>query len=186
MKVFTPKEYAKALRSFGSDIAKGKWVENAARDTMTLSDRRIFADGKNSVGGKIGTYSLKPIYIDPDSAPKAVRNIGKTGKKIKSGFYPKGYKQFRSQQGRESAFVNLNLTSELRIDYDNSKAQPRPEKVNNLTYKITLNKQINIDKKKGAENKYGVIFKLTTKEDKQFSKSMDFYYSQLLSKHLGK
>lgn len=186
MKVFTPKEYAEALRKIGDNLAKGVWVERAARDTMTLSDARIFSDGKNSKNTKIGNYSTKPIYIDPDAAPRAVSNTGKTGKKIKSGFYPKGYKQFRSQQGRESAFVNLRLTGELESDYANSTNGPRPIKINNLSYKITLNKQVNIDKKKGAEKKYGRIFLLTRKEDKQFNRSMNFEYQQVINKILGK
>lgn len=186
MKELTPKQYAAKLNAMNAELAKGMWIEKAAKDTMSVSDKRIFSQGKDSTGGKIGSYSVKPIYISGDDAPRAVNHKGKTGKKIKGGYYKGGYKQFRKQQGRESKFVNLRLTGELRSDYDNSDAGPTPIKVNNLTYKVTLNKPINIKKKQGAEDKYGLIFPLTKKEDTLFSKSMDFHYEQVVKRHLGR
>jgi len=183
-------DLAKKFKQFAAEFATGKIVELAARDTMTLSVPRIFQKGITTNGGSF-TYSTKPGYFT--NGPKASNKKGKTGKTIKTGFYPGGYAEFRSQQGRENSFVNWRLTNELQSDYANAKisvkadqvAKGVPIKVNNNTYLITLNKQINIDKKAGLEKKYGTIFQLTVDEEVQFTKTSDFLLGKLVNKVFG-
>lgn len=181
----TPKQWKEKMQRFLREVARGKFVEQAARDVMTVTDQRIFSQGKKTSGGKIGSYSLKPIYISPDAAPRAVRNVGKTGKRIKSGYYAGGYKQFRQQQGREAGFVNLRLSGEMRNDMANSTGAPKPEKLTPLSYRVTISKPVNIAKRKGLEKKYGTVFDLTRQEDQRFHQLAAFYYGEVQARHFG-
>lgn len=151
---------------------------------------RIFEQGKNSSGGKIGSYnSTKPIYVSPEDAPRAVNKRGKTGKPIKSGYYP-SYKAFRQAMGRETAFVNLRLNNELQGDLANAQiskssngiAVPKPIKVSKTEYKVTLKKDINQKKVEGLEKKYGVFLKHTKEEIELFHKTIRVETSLLLAK----
>lgn len=139
---------------------------------------RIFEKGQNSAGGKIGSYnSTKPIYVAPEDAPRAVNKRGKTGKSIKSGYYP-SYKAFRQSQGRESGFVNLRLNNELQSDLANAQlsktssalAASKPIKISNTEYQVTLKKDINIKKRKGLTAKYGEFLEHTRQEIELFHK----------------
>lgn len=180
-------DLAKRFKKFREEFAKGLVTAAAAKDAMTLSVPRIFEQGKTTSGATF-KYSTKPGYFT--DGPKASNKTGKTGKAIKTGYYAGGYAEFRSQQGRESSHVNFRLTNELQSDYANSKvsvsstglANPIPIKIDNFTYVITLNKNINIQKRSGLENKYGIIFSLNQKEEAQFALSSDFLTGQLLNK----
>lgn len=152
--------------------------------------RRIFEQGENSSGGKIGSYnSTKPIYVAPEDAPRAVNKRGKTGKPIKSGYYS-SYKAFRQAMGRESSFVNLRLNNELQSDLANAQvnkssnalANARPIKVSNTEYKVTLKKEINKEKIIGLEKKYGPILKHTKEEIELFHETIRLETALLLAK----
>lgn len=134
--------------------------------------KRIFEKGQNSGGGKIGNYnSTKPIYVSPEDAPRAVNKRGKTGKAIKSGYYP-SYKVFRQAMGRESGFINLRLNNELQSDLANAQlsktssaiAGVNPIKVSNTEYNVTLKKPINQKKIEVLEGRFGNILRHTKKE----------------------
>lgn len=120
---------------------------------------RVFVEGKNSQGGKIGTYnSTKPIYIDPNAAPKKVKQVGKKGTPIKSGFY-ESYKEFRRDMGRESEFVNLELNAQLSGDYRTGLSQRSVNK-----WVVELKNQHNAEKAAGLQGKYGRVFDITAIE----------------------
>jgi hypothetical protein len=77
---------------------------------------RVFAEGKNSDGQNIGTYSTKPEYFSKSKFIRkaAFKPIGKTGKKTKSTmFLVGGYNQFRDIQGRETSNVNLKFSGSM-------------------------------------------------------------------------
>lgn len=180
-------DLAKRFKKFQEEFSKGLIVAAAAKDAMALSVPRIFEQGKTTFGATF-SYSTKPGYFT--NGPKASNKTGKTGKTIKTGYYKGGYAEFRSQQGREAGKVNYRLTNELQSDYANSKvavtanklASPKPIKISNFKYVITLNKDINIQKRSGLERKYGIIFDLNVTENNQFALSSDFLTSQLLNK----
>lgn len=180
----------KKFKKFELEFAKGRIVEAAARDAMALSVPRIFEKGQNTAGVTF-SYSTKADYFG--DGPKASNKTGKTGKTIKTGYYKGGYAEYRAQQGRSNRVVNWRLTNELQSDYANSAvsvstnilADPNPIKINNFLYVITLNKDINIKKRSGLEDKYGKIFNLNIKEEAQFTKSSDFGLSKLVNKIFG-
>ena len=178
-------ELSKRFGELRDAINTGEIVEKAARDTQTLSVKRIFEDGQSTNGSSF-SYDTKPGYFS--GGPKASNRTGKTGNAIKTGYYPGGYAEFRAQQGRENSFVNWRLNNELQSDYANAQispsssalASPTPIKIDNFTYVITLNKQINIEKKKGLERKYGTIFTLNQRENAQFTRSTSFLLDELI------
>jgi hypothetical protein len=152
---------------------------SAVRSIMAEMVVRIFEEGKNSSGGKIGTYnSTDELYVNPDTLPRRVSPRGKPGKERKVAnrqtTYFESYKSLRREVGRESGFVNLRLTNDLQSDWANSEVtdgiavNPKPVEVNQLRYDIRLKREINREKREGLEKKYGPIFKLTEQEKQRY------------------
>jgi hypothetical protein len=105
--------------------------------------QRVFTDGLDANGQKIGTYSTKPFYASLNqssqirasslkgrgkkrgsrdaerSGPKNVRNKF-TGRVVpadrKTMYLPGGYLEFRGVVGRQNKTVDLNLTGSLQGD----------------------------------------------------------------------
>ncbi len=186
----TAKQLVEKFAQVQGIIDTGLIVEIGARDSMSQSVVRIFERGQKSNGSSIGKYSTKPDYFSPKNTPKDTNHKGKTGDTIKTGFYKGGYAELRRQQGRESNFVNLRFTNELQSDYANSGvgktsnklASPKPIKAGDNKFLITLNKEVNIDKRDGLEGKYGNIFDLTNSEKQLFLDSQEFNLDKELAK----
>lgn len=95
----------------------------AALAVLGVFKRRIFVAGKDAQGAQIGAYSTEPLYINPNAT--SLRGVGKSGlkpsgkdgadkfkngKKKKTAYLDKGYKELRDRTGRQSGFVDLNLS----------------------------------------------------------------------------
>jgi len=87
------------------------------------TSERIFVKGQDTSGGDIGTYSTKPLYVNPDVAPRSFARKGKTGetkfkngKSHKTGYF-NGYGQFKQQIG-EGSRVNLRLFRNFEVAYN--------------------------------------------------------------------
>jgi hypothetical protein len=156
-------------------IQRDNILVQAALDTVNEYQDRIFDEGKNTSGGKIGTYSTKPTTISSENSPKKLKDNdfqpfsrsqrSKTGKKGYFGqFFPGGYKQFKSSIGRESGFVNLTLSGELRQDVTSRFIQ-----VSGNTVILKLKKAINVKKRGFLESKYGSIFNPSKRESEFFN-----------------
>lgn len=162
----------------------------AVRAANEARIKRIFEDGKGTDGANIGTYnSTTPVYIDPNDAPRRGNQVGKRGKPIKSLYYD-SYKAFRAAMGRESNFVNLRLNNELQSDLANAQlskssntlAKSNPIKVTSTKYKVTLKKQINIDKVDGLTARFGSFINHTKEEIDIFNKVYNFEINKILNK----
>lgn len=109
----------------------------------------------------------------------------KDGSPHKSKYFATGYKGYRENVGRQTAFVDLKMTGELRMDFGNSgseSAPAKPRKISDLEYQIKLDKQIDRDKRSGMEEKYGDIFTLSDTEKELFYKTIQFEFNNQLSK----
>lgn len=184
----TPEEWAADFQKKLDIIKTGDFVFLAAKSSMAAMSKRIFADGKNTGGGSIGSYnSTNELYVSDDNSPKAGSHKGKTGKTITTTYYT-SYKNFRDKMNRNTSVVNLKLNNELQNDFnnsaiskgDNALGKSIPIKVNNFHYQIVLNKDINIAKKTGAEKKYGKIFDLTKREEQIFLQVQEFEIAKIL------
>lgn len=178
----------KNMKNFSEPLRLG------AFDATAKMGERIFDEGKKESGAKIGSYSTKPIYISAAAVPKPKgRPIGKTGKsKFESGakagqdhksrYFNSGYKGYRDNVGRQTSFVDLSLTGELRLDFGNGKITAEPRKQSDLEYQIRLDKPINQDKREGADEKYGTIFELSDNEKRTFYNTVQFEFNRRLKK----
>ena len=86
----------------------------AANELLADISERIYENGQASDGSKIGKYSERPFNFTEEM------RTGYAGllpvSKVKTGTIEGGYKEFRNKVGRESGYVNLDLTSSLRLN----------------------------------------------------------------------
>lgn len=187
------KEYKERLKRVAKLIESENVMKKAVLAVNEVRMKRIFQDGLNSNGSKIGNYnSTTPVYIDPDKAPKKVNQKGKNGKPIKSGYY-KSYKDFRRAMGREDSFVNVRLNNELQNDLANGRLgkssdkinyEVNPIKVSKGVYKVVVKKDENIKKVKSLEAKFGQFIEHTKEEKQLFNEILDKEVAQILAREL--
>ena len=166
----TTKDFAKKLDSQLKQISDAKFLLTCVSDAHAKQVKRIFNDGLNSQGGKIGQYNnTDPIYINPNQSPKKFQLKGKSGKTSfkngknhKTGYFD-SYKAFRQAISREASFVNLRLTENLKFDFTNSLM------LSGNTYITGVKRSENTDKVNGHIQKYGVeTYTLSKSEKEQF------------------
>ncbi|WP_346318179.1 hypothetical protein [Chitinophaga sp. YIM B06452] len=168
----------------------------AATRMLGTMQNRIFRDGKDSNGGKIGSYSTTPIYVTRDkfiqkSAYKAVGRGGveknikarstnlvtkktsttvikSSGQDRKSMYLPDGYKEFREIQGRPTNEVNLFMKGDLRLSFT---LQAKETEV-----LIGFNSELQSLKRRGLEEHFklerGTIFHATKEEKEEYSREV--------------
>lgn len=131
----------------------------AAVNTVLASQKkRIFQDGNDSSGVKIGTYSTKPISI---SRAAQSRSTGKT-------YFKGGYREYKSLTGKGSAYVNLRNTDQMMMDLGTSVLGPKE-------YGIGFTNTFNADKAEWNEERFDKeIFATTDGEDELFLKVVQF------------
>jgi hypothetical protein len=199
----TIKEYIVSLDSKVKNIKVfTEPLRMGAFDATQGMSRRIFDEGKKTDGSELTPgYSEKPIYINPDTLKKmsVPGNIGvpmgkpkgkkkrgetvfKTGEAHKTKYLQGGYKELRNKIGRQTEHVDLKLSGELRMDFNNDSEIAEPRKINELEYQIRLDKPINQDKRGGMEKKYGEIFTLSEGEKEHFFEVVGFEFRKALSK----
>lgn len=138
-------------------------------ELSAIHKKRIFGEGINTDGGKIGEYSTKSAYVSKDKfirkgAFKPHGKPDKNGKKStknKTMYLAKGYSEFRDIQGRQVQFKNLKLSGSLERNIDVLKFG------NSTLYGTT--DSVESDKFQGLESDYNA-FGLSTNE-KEFLKS---------------
>lgn len=160
-------EYIQKLRTKLNELTHNNVpLARAVATTHADQMQRIFTEGKDSTGAKIGQYnSTDPLYVDPKTSPRRFPTKGKTGetrfkngKAHKTGFFS-SYKAFRASQGRQTSYVDLKLHGQLQSDMSNSLTRLSPA----VWVTGTKNRK-NSKKAEGAEKKYGNIFNLTKDE----------------------
>lgn len=139
----------------------------AANKLLAATKNRIIQQGKATDGSKIGTYSTKPYYASRKSFVKkgAFKAQGKAGKRkgAKSMYLQGGYAQFRSIQGRESAFVNAELSGDLMLSYVSA-----PQSNGGINQ--GLNTQKSVNKYKGLRARFKPFLASTKQELEAFNK----------------
>ena len=129
-----------------------------AADVKDAMQERIFVQSRGADGQELPSkpYSSEPIYVDVDTLPRSVSSfqVGKTGKKIKSAYFPSGYAQLKQAIGRPA----LELTGYLFRDFVNT---PQVDNFNTVTILVD---DVNADKIAGLERLYGEIFFPTEQE----------------------
>ncbi len=189
----TVNQYTDRLKCAKKQLEEGKYFEIAVRDNLAQRSRRIFTDGENTSGGKIGRYdTTKPLYVNPLSgSPKKFAAKGKNGntnfknsKPHKTGFFP-SYSSFRVAIGRDGGYMTLQLFGDLKSNFENSsRGVPEPVKINNLEYVVGLD-GANAKKRAGIEKRFGNVFFSQEKEKSQFLNVAAFEQNQIIKQCLN-
>jgi hypothetical protein len=147
-----------------------------ASDLKDAMSERIFVKSIGADGQQLPSkpYSSDPIYVDPNSLPRSVSSfqVGKTGKKIKSAYFPNGYGQLKTAIGRGA----LELTNNLFLDFTNT---PQVDQFN--TVKILVDEN-NVGKIAGLEKLYGEIFFPTEDELNDLTDCIEIQTAQTLER----
>jgi len=177
MAQLTEAQFAKSIREKVKLLAKENLPLKIAA-TSVHADRinRIFHVGLNSNAGRIGTYdTTRELWVSDDQLRRAGTHRGKTGKRIKTSYYP-NYKDLKKQQGFRNDRVNLRMTNNLQSEFANKNISSSSNSVpkNATPIKVNKNKYVeridNDGKLKGIEAKYGDVFGFTKGEINKFYK----------------
>jgi hypothetical protein len=128
-------------------IRSDKSKRTALTTTLAIHKQRIFVNGLDANGAKIGNYSTNPISI---SKSRQARNTGKT-------YFKGGYSEYKSAIGKNPGYVNLTNTGQMANDYSLI--------VNGDFYGFGFQNQENANKSGWMGDKYDKdIFELSDKE----------------------
>ena len=182
----TTAEFNKKLDEQLLKISDAKFLLTSVTEVHSRQVKRIFEQGLNGNGAKIGNYnSTDPLYVNPDESPVKFPTKGKTGEKTfksgkehKTGYFD-SYKAFRNEIGRSTTFVNLRLTENLKLDFTNSVTQSGSGYVTGVRDRLMpqadlpTNKEKtkeNVNKVKGIVAKYGAVTFMLTENEKDIYK----------------
>lgn len=182
------------LHSLSAKVAIEGVIIPAAGRMLASIKNRIQQKGEKTDGGMIGQYSTTPMYatreqFDKQSAfkPQGKGQIKENGKvkremgmvdgvkkhiiKRKSGiverksmYLPYGYKQLREIQGKNVAFIDLNYRGDMMLSYQLT------NKDNNVV--MGLNKESEVVKKDGLEERFGKFFQPNEAEYKAYKEEV--------------
>lgn len=100
-------EFTGLVQRINDAIRSDKAQRAALSTSFAIHKPRIFADGLDAKGEKIGTYGTNPISI---SKKNQARQTGKT-------YFKGGYSEYKTAVGKNPGFVNLRNTDQMMADY---------------------------------------------------------------------
>lgn len=100
-------EFTNIIKRIEQVAKSDRSLRIALTTTLAVHKPRIFEQGKDVNGGKIGTYSTDPISI---SKKNQARQTGKT-------YFKGGYAEYKSAVGKNPGFVNFRNTDQEMMDY---------------------------------------------------------------------
>ncbi len=171
---YTPEQFNEEIKRRFNQIRKAEVIYPIATKVHADMTERIFSEGINGNGQKIGEYSTESAYFTKKQFKKtsAFKGRGKNsnspkfkdGTARKSMFIADGYKGLKSVQGYVSAFVNLTYSSTLRNGFASGLAE------NGGAIVLRLINKENQKKLEWLKEKYGPATFKHTKEEREFFK----------------
>ena len=183
MAQLTPEQFAAKLREKAKLIAINKPLQDAAQSVHADRVIRIFSDGIDGA-----SYNkTNPLYVADKDLRRSGTHKGKTGKQIKTTYYP-SYYDLKQQQGFDPNKVNLRLTNDLQSDFAHSQktnttgVPPVGEviQVNNTLCIESIKRPENQTKLRVLVEKYGNFVAFTQKEKDDFQRIYAFEMTKLL------
>lgn len=142
-------EFIDLINKINNAVRSDRNLRIALSSTLAVQKQRIFSQGFDAKGQKIGTYGTKPISI---SRKNQARDTGKT-------FFRGGYAQYKRETGKNPGFVNLRNTDQMMMDYGLQGT--------NLNYGFGFQNTENYNKSQWMEEKYRrPIFPLSRNEER--------------------
>jgi len=100
-------EFVDLISKINNVIRSDRNLRTALSSTLAVQKQRIFNQGFDARGAKIGTYSTKPTSI---SKKQQARNTGKTT-------FKGGYAEYKRLVGKNPGYVILRNTDQMMMDY---------------------------------------------------------------------
>lgn len=181
----------------------------AGKELEANIGRRIFLQGRDVANSAIGSYSTKPIYINPNNRlfellPKfkkkkpRLKPVGKNGESLfkngkpkKTAYIAGGYAEFRKIVGRQPGAklqkvggittngVNLNLTGSMAQNFSLG--------ISGTRIGMGFNSAVEFAKARGLEKRFGKsIFAASPQERKAFRDAMNREIQRIITEVLKK
>lgn len=148
-------DYTAIINKLNAAIKNEQFQRVAATTVLAPYKKRIFSEGKDAQGQKIGTYGTKPISI---SKKNQARQTGKT-------YFSGGYAEYKNSIGKNPGFVNLRNTDQMMMDLGLIK--------NGANFAFGFQNDVNGDKSEWMNTKYQKdIFNASQSEIDLFSKTL--------------
>lgn len=100
-------EFTDLIKKINDATRSDRNLRISLTTTLAVHKPRIFAEGFDAKGAKIGTYKTNPISIAKE---KQARQTGKT-------YFKGGYAEYKRAIGKNTGFVNLRNTDQMMMDY---------------------------------------------------------------------
>lgn len=150
----------------------------AANDMYANYLHRIFDKGENTAGAKIGNYGVYDYYAaEADFVrPSAFKsNNGKRGTPIKSYYTPEGWAGVRKVNGRQTAYIDFNYTTDLMRSIELIKASGGG-------FELAILNALNAAKSEGLDKMFSTTFEVSNKEEQTFYVQFENAFLKNLSK----
>jgi hypothetical protein len=144
-------EFTSIIQKIQSVIQADKTMRTALSTVLAIHKPRIFENGFNVNGSKIGVYSKRPLTI-PEN--KQARKTGKV-------YFKGGYSEYKTIIGKNPGFVILRNTDQMFMDYGLIGS--------GTSFGFGFHNSSNYEKSQHMEKKYGgrgAIFDLSGYEEK--------------------
>lgn len=100
-------EFTTLITKINSVVRSDRNLRTAITTVLAIHKQRVFSQGFDAKGVKIGQYSTKPTTVSKD---QQARQTGKT-------FFKGGYSEYKRAVGRNPGFVVLRNTDQMMMDY---------------------------------------------------------------------
>jgi hypothetical protein len=129
-------EFITLIAKINNVVRSDRNLRTALTTILAIHKQRIFSQGFDAKGVKIGQYSTKPAHISKD---QQARNTGRTN-------FKGGYAEYKRAVGRNPGFVILRNTDQMMMDYGLVGA--------NMSYGFGFQNRENYQKMQWLQNKY--------------------------------
>lgn len=100
-------EFTGLIAKINNVVRSDRNLRTSLTTILAIHKQRIFSQGFDAKGVKIGQYSTRPASV---SKSQQARNTGKT-------FFKGGYAEYKRAVGKNPGFVNLRNTDQMMMDY---------------------------------------------------------------------
>lgn len=100
-------EFTDLIKRINDAVTSDRNLRTAITTVMAVHKPRIFEQGFDARGVKIGVYSTKPASISKNNQ---ARDTGKT-------YFPGGYSEYKKAVGKNPGYVILRNTDQMYADY---------------------------------------------------------------------
>lgn len=149
-------EFTGLIDKINNAVRSDKNHRIALSTVLAIHKPRIFTQGFDAKGQKIGVYSTKPASI---SKKNQARDTGRT-------FFKGGYAEYKRAVGKNPGFVNLRNTDQMMMDYGLMGS--------NLNYGFGFQNNTNFNKSQWVEQHFGLkqIFDISKNEENVLADSL--------------